>query len=202
MADCCENKACALDALRERQSATLKIVLGINAVMFVVELIAGMMAGSTALLSDSLDNLGDALTYGLSLYAVSRGPRSKARVALFKGVLILIAGLFVLFQVAYRIAVPVIPIYETMSLVSLLALLANGTCLALLWKHREEDINMSSVWECSRNDIASNIAVFVAAGGVWLTHSGWPDILIGLALALLFLKSAARVLKGAIAELR
>ena len=202
MADCCENKACALDALRERQSATLKIVLGINAVMFVVELIAGMMAGSTALLSDSLDNLGDALTYGLSLYAVSRGPRSKARVALFKGVLILIAGLFVLFQVAYRIAVPVIPIYETMGLVSLLALLANGTCLALLWKHRKEDINMSSVWECSRNDIAANVAVLMAAGGVFITHSGWPDILVGLALALLFLKSAVKVIKGAVVELR
>jgi len=202
MADCCENKACALDALRERQSATLKIVLGINAVMFVVELMAGMMAGSTALLSDSLDNLGDALTYGMSLYAVSRGPRSKAKVALFKGVLILLASLFVLSQVVYRIAVPVVPLYQTMGLVSLLALLANGTCLALLWKHRKEDINMSSVWECSRNDIAANIAVFVAAGGVALTHSGWPDILVGLALALLFLKSAAKVLKGAIVELR
>lgn len=202
MADCCENKACALDALRERQSATLKIVLGINAVMFVVELMAGMMAGSTALLSDSLDNLGDALTYGMSLYAVSRGPRSKAKVALFKGVLILLASLFVLSQVVYRIAVPIVPLYETMGLVSLLALLANGTCLALLWKHRKEDINMSSVWECSRNDIAANIAVFVAAGGVALTHSGWPDILVGLALALLFLKSAAKVLKGAIVELR
>lgn len=202
MADCCENKACALDALRERQSATLKIVLGINAVMFVVELIAGMMAGSTALLSDSLDNLGDALTYGMSLYAVSRGPRSKAKVALFKGVLILLASLFVLYQVVYRIAVPVVPLYETMGLVSLLALLANGTCLVLLWKHREEDINMSSVWECSRNDIAANIAVFVAAGGVALTHSGWPDILVGLALALLFLKSAAKVIRGAIVELR
>lgn len=202
MADCCENKACALDALRERQSATLKIVLGINAVMFVVELMAGMMAGSTALLSDSLDNLGDALTYGMSLYAVSRGPRSKAKVALFKGVLILLASLFVLYQVVYRIAVPVVPLYETMGLVSLLALLANGTCLALLWKHRKEDINMSSVWECSRNDIAANIAVFVAAGGVLLTHSGWPDILVGLALALLFLKSAAKVLRGAIVELR
>lgn len=202
MADCCENKACALDALRERQSATLKIVLGINAVMFVVELMAGMMAGSTALLSDSLDNLGDALTYGMSLYAVSRGPRSKAKVALFKGVLILLASLFVLSQVVYRIAVPVVPLYQTMGLVSLLALLANGTCLALLWKHRKEDINMSSVWECSRNDIAANVAVFVAAGGVALTHSGWPDILVGLALALLFLKSAAKVLKGAIVELR
>ena len=83
-----------------------------------------------------------------------------------------------------------------------MALLANGTCLALLWKHRAEDINMSSVWECSRNDVASNVSVFVAAGGVWLTHSGWPDIIIGLALALLFLKSSAKVLRRAIYELK
>lgn len=202
MADCCENKACALDALRVRQSSTLKIVLVINAVMFVVELVAGIMAGSAALLSDSLDNLGDALTYGLSLYAITSARRSKAKIALFKGILILVAGIFVLSQVAYRIVVPSVPTYETMGLVSILALLANGTCLALLWKHREEDINMSSVWECSRNDVASNISVFVAAGGVWLTHSGWPDILIGLTLALLFLKSSAKVIRGAIIELK
>ena len=202
MADCCEDKACAVDALRERQSSTLKTVLGINAVMFAIELAAGLVAGSTALLSDSLDNLGDALTYGLSLYAVSRGARSKAKVALFKGGLILIAGLFVLGQVVYRLIVPTLPVFETMGVVSLLALLGNGVCLALLWKHREEDINMSSVWECSRNDIASNIAVFVAAGGVWLTRSGWPDLAVGLVLAILFLRSALRVLRDAISELR
>src|SRR3990170_8242353 len=109
MTDCCEDKACAIDALRERQSSTLKTVLGINAVMFLVELVAGIISGSAALLSDSLDNLGDALTYGLSLYAVSRGPRSKAKAALFKGGLILAAGLFVIGQVAYKILVPAVP---------------------------------------------------------------------------------------------
>ena len=201
MADCCENKTCAIDALQERQSATLKIVLAINAIMFIVELAGGLIAGSTALLSDSLDNLGDALTYGLSLYAVARGVRYKAKVALFKGGLILAAGLFVLGQVAYRIANPSVPIFETMGTISLLALLANGSCLALLWKYRDEDINMASVWECSRNDIASNVAVFVAASGVWLTGSGWPDVLVALVLALLFLRSAARVLQSAVTEL-
>jgi cation diffusion facilitator family transporter len=188
--------------LRERQSSTLKTVLGINAVMFAVELAAGLVAGSTALLSDSLDNLGDALTYGFSLYAVSRGARSKAKVALFKGGLILLAGLFVLGQVVYRLIVPMLPVFETMGVVSLLALVGNGACLALLWKHRVEDVNMSSVWECSRNDIASNVAVFVAASGVWLTRSGWPDLAVGLVLAILFLRSALRVLRDAIAELR
>lgn len=202
MASCCEDKSCALDALRERQSRTLKIVLAINAVMFFVELGSGVFARSTALLSDSLDNLGDALTYGASLYAVRRSVRVKARVALFKGGLILAAGIFVLLQVAYRIAVPVDPIFQAMGAVGALALLANGTCLALLWKHRREDVNMSSVWECSRNDIASNLAVLVAAGAVWTLDSRWPDLLVGLGLAGLFLRSAVRVLASALGELR
>lgn len=202
MADCCEDKACAIDALRARQSGTLKTVLGINAVMFVVELVAGLLAGSTALLSDALDNLGDAITYGASLYAVGRGPRAKARVAVFKGFLILSAGVYVLGMVIYRILVPGVPVFETMGAVSILALAANGTCLALLWKHRADDINMSSVWECSRNDIASNIAVFIAAGAVWITGSGWPDLAIGAALAVLFLRSALRVLRAALGDLR
>ena len=202
MADCCEDKACAVEALQERQGATLRIVLGINAVMFLIEVVAGLFASSTALLSDSLDNLGDALTYGLSLYAVSRSPRHKALVALFKGGLILAAGFFVLGQVVYRLAVPTVPLFETMGMVSVLALAANGSCLALLWKHRAEDVNMSSVWECSRNDIASNVAVFVAAGGVWLTDSAWPDLLVGLLLAILFLRSAVGVLRNAVTELK
>ena len=202
MTDCCSDKECAIEALKARQSATLKIVLAINAVMFVVELASGLVARSTALLSDSLDNLGDALTYGLSLYAVTRGARSKAKVALFKGCLIMAAGLFVLGQVIYGVLHPGMPVFETMGIVSLIALAANGACLALLWKHRTEDVNMSSVWECSRNDIASNIAVFIAAGAVWLTQSGWPDLIVGLALAFLFLRSAISVSASALRELR
>jgi len=202
MTDCCSDKECAIERLKTRQSATLKIVLAINAVMFVVELTSGLLARSTALLSDSLDNLGDALTYGLSLYAVSRDARSKSKVALFKGGLILVAGLFVLGQVIYGIVHPGVPVFETMGIVSLIALAANTTCLALLWKHRAEDVNMSSVWECSRNDIASNVAVFIAAGAVWLTQSGWPDLLVGLALACLLLRSAINVTASALRKLR
>ncbi len=202
MKDCCENKSGAIEALRERQSTTLRIVLGINAVMFVVVLLAGIVAGSAALLSDALDNLGDALTYGLSLYAVARGAHAKARVALFKGGLMFTAGLIVLGQVVYRFLVPGVPVFEVMGAISLVALAANAACLGLLWKHRHEDINMSSVWACSRNDIASNVAVFIAATGVWLTHAQWPDLVVGLALACLFLASATGVIRGAIAELR
>lgn len=202
MVDCCNDKACAIEVLRARQGATLRIVLAINAVMFAIEFASGLMARSTALLSDSLDNLGDATTYGLSLYAVARGTRAKAKVALFKAALILAAALFVIGQVAYRVAYPSVPAFETMSVVSAIALAANVTCLGLLWKHREEDVNMSSVWECSRNDIASNVAVFAAAGLVWATESAWPDLAVGLALAALLLWSAVRVCVSAMRELR
>jgi len=202
MTDCCSDMERTIEALKARQSATLKIVLAINAVMFVVELASGLLARSTALLSDSLDNLGDALTYGLSLYAVDRGARSKAKVALFKSGLILAAGVFVLGQVIYGVLHPGVPVFEAMGIVSLIALAANGACLALLWKHRAEDVNMSSVWECSRNDIASNVAVFIAAGAVWLTQSGWPDLIVGFALACLLLRSAIGVSASALRELR
>jgi len=199
MAGCCETETCAPDDTRQR--ATLKIVLAINAVMFVVVLFAGLLAGSTALLADSFDNFGDAFTYALSLWAVSRGEHAKARVALFKGLLILGAGLFVLAQVAYHAFVPELPLSAVMGAVSLLALAANGACVVLLQRHRGEDVNMSSVWECARNDIASNLAVLVAAGGVWLTGAAWPDLVTGLALAALLLWSGARVLRASLGSL-
>jgi len=201
MSGCCNND-CALDRLQERQRGTLRIVLGINAVMFVAVAAAGLYSGSTALLADSLDNLGDAFTYGLSLYAVSRGAVAKARVALVKGVLILLAACFVVAQVGYRMLVPDTPLFEVMGAFSLLGLAANSLCFFLLWRHRQDDINMSSVWECSRNDIAANVSVFVAAGGVWLTNSGWPDLVVALGLAWLLSRSAIRVLSGATREIR
>lgn len=202
MSDCCEDKSCAIEALRERQSGTLKLVLAINAVMFAVVVVFGLLSRSSALLADSLDNLGDALTYALSLYAVSRDERTKGWVAMFKAALILSAALFVIGQIAYKLAYPSVPVFEMMGGIGLLSLAANATCLALLWKHREEDVNMSSVWECSRNDIASNLAVLIAAAGVWLFSSAWPDMLVGALLAALFLRSALHVSQGALAALR
>lgn len=201
MSGCCDN-GCSVDVLRERQRGTLQIVLGINAVMFVIIVAAALYGNSAALLADSLDNLGDALTYGLSLYAVSRGAAAKARVALFKGGLILLAAGAVAAQVAYKLVVPGVPLFEVMGAFSLVGLAANSVCLFLLWRHRHEDVNMSSVWECSRNDIASNLAVFVAAGAVWLTGSGWPDIVVALGLVWLLMRSAIRVISSASRELR
>lgn len=201
MAGCCNND-CSLDALQTRQRGTLRIVLGINAVMFLVIAGAALYGKSTALLADSLDNLGDALTYGLSLYAVSRGAATKAKVALFKGALILLGALAVAAQIVYRLFVPSVPLFEVMGAFSVLGLIANGVCLFLLTRHRHEDVNMSSVWECSRNDIASNLAVFAAAGAVWFTGAGWPDIVVALGLVWLLLRSALRVIAAARAELR
>lgn len=202
MADCCNDKACEIEALRARQSSTLKIVLVINAVMFLVELTAGLIGDSVSLVADSLDMLGDAMVYGFSIYVVARGTRMKAKAALFKGGIMAAFGLFVLGQAVYKMVFPQVPIFEVIGVIGLLALAANGACFFLLWRHRADDINMSSVWLCSRNDIVANISVMFAAAGVWLTHSGWPDILVGLALAALFLRSALFVLRGAITALR
>ena len=170
--------------------------------MFLVIVAAALYAKSSALLADSLDNLGDALTYALSIYAVSRGAIIKAKVALFKGILIFLAALMIAAQIAYRLFVPSVPIFEVMGLFSALGLAANAMCLSLLWRHRHEDINMSSVWECSRNDIASNISVFIAAGAVWFTDSGWPDIAVALGLTWFLMRSAIYVISSAMAELR
>jgi Co/Zn/Cd efflux system component len=196
------NNNCTAEALRERQRGTLIKVLWINATMFIVIATAALYGKSTALLSDSLDNLGDALTYGLSLFAVSRGLTTKAWVALFKGGLIFFAASLVIAQIIHRLVDPVIPSYEIMSIFSLAGLAANGACLLLLWRHRRDDINMSSVFECSRNDIASNLSVIVAAIGVWTFNSGLPDIMIATLLAGLLLNSSARVIKGALSEIR
>jgi cation diffusion facilitator family transporter len=202
MGSCCSDKSCALDALRARQSSTLKIVLALNLVMFVVELTAGLLARSTALLADSLDMLGDAMVYGFSLYVVARSARWKAGAALFKGLIMLAFGLFVVAEATFKMTQPAIPQAETMGLIGLLALAVNTLCFYLLWQHRADDINMRSVWLCSRNDLFANSAVLIAALAVFWSASRWPDIVVGLAIAALFLHSAWLVLRDAIRELR
>lgn len=194
---CCDDETCVLDQPRDRQRGTLRVVLGVNAVMFTVIVAAAFYGRSSALLSDSLDNLGDAMTYGLSLYAVSRSDTTKAKVALFKGALIFLAACGIAAQIISKLVYPTVPIFEVMGAFSLMSLGANSFCLFLLWRHREEDVNMSSVWECSRNDIATNLSVFVAAGAVWITGSGWPDIAVASCLVVFLMRSAIRVLASA-----
>ena len=202
MDDCCIDKTCAIDGLRERQTATLRLVLLVNAAMFVVELVSGLLAGSVALLADSLDMLGDALVYGFSLYVVARGPVWKARASISKAAVMGLFGLFVFGQVVYKLFFPQLPMAETMGAIGALALAANGVCFALLWRHRAEAINMRSVWLCSRNDLIANAAVLLAALAVRITLSSWPDITVGALICAMFLHSAFLVAREARAELK
>jgi Co/Zn/Cd efflux system component len=197
---CCDD-SCSTSALQGRQRRVLYWVLAINAGMFIVEASAGWIAHSSALLADSLDMLGDSLVYSFSLFAISRGPRWAARSALLKGGIMALFGLFVLGEVIHKLLWPVVPVAETIGVIGVLALLANLTCLLLLTRHRSDDINMNSVWLCSRNDIIANAGVLTAAAGVALTHQGWPDIVIGLLIATLFLRSAAQVIGRARTQL-
>jgi Co/Zn/Cd efflux system component len=198
---CSENNP-VVEEFREHQKNTLVKVLWINAVMFVVIACAAFYGGSTTLLSDSVDNLGDALTYGFSLYVVSQSVKAKARVALFKGVLILLGASVVISQVVWKLMYPVVPTYEVMGVFGLAGVAANGVCLWLLWPHRSEDINMSSVFECSGNDMASSTSVLLAAVGVWLFDSGWPDIIVASLLSIVLFKSAVHVIRNAVQEMK
>ncbi len=160
-------------------------------------------SGSSSLLSGALDNFGDAVTYALSLAVISTTSLAKARVALFKGFLILAAALGVASQIVWRLSGDLdAPVFETMGIAALLNLGANLLCLRLLYPYRNDDLNMSSVYECSRNDIMEGFAVILATILVWAFSSGWPDLLIAIALLAMFLRSASRVIKTSWRALR
>ncbi|WP_414551331.1 cation transporter [Anabaena sp. CCY 0017] len=192
--NCCQKKSCELEQMTKRQSKVLWIVLGVNAVMFVVELFAGIESKSLSLTGDSLDMLGDAIAYGSSLYVINKGTKLQAQSALLKGCIMFLSAVAVFARATYQASVHTTPEFQLMSTVGLIALGANLFCLYLLASHRNDNLNMSSVWLCSRNDIIANISVLAAAGLVFLTGSFWPDLLIGLMLTFLFAKSAGTVL--------
>lgn len=195
--NCCGGQIDA-SALEARQRRVLVLVLTINATAFAMMVTAAISSGSSSLLSGALDNLGDTLTYAMSLAVIGAASVAKARVALFKGLLIFGAALAVVGQIVWRIAADVdTPVFETMGIAAVLNLGANFLCLRLLYPYRNSDVNMSSVYECSRNDIMEGFAVIAAAVSVWAFESGWPDILIAVALVVLFLRSATRVLRSA-----
>lgn len=201
MASCCEDKSCEVTALRESHGRVLWIVLAINAVMFIVEGTAGLLARSTSLLADSLDMLGDALVYGFSLFVLARSSRWQASAALAKGLFMLAFGLGVLGEAAYKAFHPVMPGVATMGIVGALALAANLVCFSLLYRHRSDNLNMSSTWLCSRNDLIANASVLVAAGAAYLLASRWPDIAVGCIIAALFLRSAFSILRDSVRAL-
>lgn len=202
MDNCCENKTGELAALRDRQSRVLYLVFAINAVMFAVEFVAGWLTESTALMADSLDMFGDASVYAITLYVLHRSTRARAGAALFKGAIMMMFGLLVIGQALYRLSSGTVPEAGWMAVVGLLALIANGVCFVVLHRHRSDDLNMRSVWLCSRNDLIANVTVLLAAGMVALTSSPWPDVIVGLGIAGLFLHSAWDVSKDALREWR
>jgi Co/Zn/Cd efflux system component len=193
MESCC-NPGVVLD----RQRHALSVVLVINLAMFLIELGAGLRARSSALLADSADMLGDAVVYGFSLYIVGRGSIWQARSALLKGALMGVFGAGILAEAGTKLVRGVVPGAALMSAVGLLALAANAVVLGLLWRHRADDLNMRSVWLCSRNDVVANVGVLVAALGVRLTDRAWPDIVVGVAIAGLLVMSAAGVIRAAL----
>lgn len=203
MSDSCCGPPIDTRALRARERRVLTIVLVINAATFLMMAAASFLSGSSSLLSGALDNFGDAVTYALSFAVVGASVAAKARVALVKGVLIAAAALAVAIQILWRLANPETPIIvETMGYAAILNLVANVVCLRLLTPYRHRDVNMASAWECSRNDVLEGLAVIVAALAVWAFDSGWPDIVVAVALLISFSRSAIRVLGAAGRDLR
>jgi cation diffusion facilitator family transporter len=198
MDHCCEKKGAELSQLQGRQRRVLYIVLWINAAMFLIEGGAGLLAHSTSLLADALDMLGDALVYGFSLFVLARSMRWHAGAALAKGGFMLVFGLAVMAEAAHKIAHPVMPSVETMGMIGGLALAANLICFFMLYRHRGDNLNMSSTWLCSRNDLIANTGVLCAAAGSYLLASHWPDVVVGMAIASLFIHSAWQVLTQSI----
>jgi Co/Zn/Cd efflux system component len=190
-------ECCSFAEIPARQRRVLHVVLWINVAMFLAEFVAGLLGQSTALLADSVDMLGDAIVYGFSLYVVGRPAVWQVRAALLKGVLMAAFGVGLLVQVIYKVIGGIVPAADVMGGVGLLALVANVCCLLLLWRRRADDINMRSAWLCSRNDVVANGGVLIAAAAVALTGSMWPDIVVGLAIAAIFLTSAGGVIRRA-----
>ncbi|MEM9510824.1 MAG: cation transporter [Cyanobacteria bacterium P01_E01_bin.35] len=199
---CCQHKAKELEKLQQRQAKILWIILVINAVMFVVEFSGGIKAASLSLTGDSLDMLGDALVYGCSLYVIQKGKKAQARSAILKGGIMFLMAIAVFARATYQLFAQTVPTVGLMSEIGLLALIANLICFLLLIRHRNDNINMSSVWLCSRNDIIANTSVLLTAGLVFITGSFLPDFILGLLLTVVFAQSAGKVLTQARAELQ
>lgn len=199
---CCQNKGCELTKLKRDQTQVLWAVLWINLVMFVLEFGAGIRAASLSLAGDSLDMLGDALVYASSLYVVNKGQKAQAGSAFFKGIMMFLFAIALFARASYQLFAGGTPAATMMGTFGLVALIANLICLLLLSRHRKDNLNMSSVWLCSRNDIIANTSVIVAATLVFFTQSGLPDLVVGFVLTVVFARSAGQVLTQSWQEMR
>lgn len=186
----------------ESYRRVLWAVLAINAAMFGVEVVAGLAAGSASLQADALDFLGDAGNYIISLLVVGMALRYRAMAAFAKGATMGLFGLWVLGVTAWHAWQSTVPEAFTMGAVGVAALLANAASFALLWAYREGDSNMRSAWICTRNDVLGNLAVLLAALGVFGTGTGWPDVAVAAIMAALALQGAWTVIGHSWLEFR
>ncbi|MCB2010541.1 MAG: cation transporter [Geminicoccaceae bacterium] len=201
MSACCSHDA-TFEGLSGAYKARLWIVIAINAAMFAVEMTAGHMAGSQALQADALDFFGDALTYGISLAVIGRSLAIRSTAALAKGVSLFLMGLWVFGSTVYQVFVLDVPQAGIMGGIGFLALAANLASVILLMQYKDGDANVRSVWLCSRNDAIGNIAVMIAALGIWGTASGWPDLIVAGIMATLFLSSSTQIIRQSLDERR
>lgn len=198
MSSCCHNTR--FDGLSADYIRRLWIVIALNASMFVIEMSAGYAAKSQALQADALDFLGDAMTYGLSLAVIGSSLTVRANAAIFKAISLLTIGVWVSVSTVYRVLDDVVPEAPVMGIIGLLALLVNLASVLILMRYKDGDANVRSVWLCSRNDAIGNVAVMLAAAGVWGTASRWPDIAVAAVMAGLFVTAAVQILRQALEE--
>ena len=197
---CCGNDV-KFDGVSAAYKRVLWAVIAINGSMFLVEMVAGVFAGSQALQADALDFLGDTATYGITMLVIGMPIVWRARAALFKGLSLAAMGMWVLGSTAYNVLILGVPQAGLMGAIGFLALMANLTSVLLLMKYRDGDSNVRSVWLCSRNDAIGNVAVIIAASGVWATSTAWPDLIVAGIMASLFLWSSVQIVQQAASEL-
>lgn len=204
MAGCCghDHENVVFEGMSAAYRRALWAVILINGVMFVVEMAAGFGAGSMALKADALDFLADTATYALSFYVIGKAARVRASAALFKGISLAFMGLWVFASTAYQVFVVGVPEAVVMSSVGVLAFVANMASVGLLYRFRDGDANVRSVWLCSRNDAIGNVAVVIAAAGVWQTGTGWPDLAVAGVMAGLFCWSSFQIIRQGLGEMR
>lgn len=198
--ECCGHNS-QFDGATPAFRRTLWLVIAINAVMFLVEMPMGFIANSEALKADSLDFLGDTATYTISLLVIGKAVTVRAKAALFKGASLSLMGIWVLGSTLYHIVYSNVPVAQLMGGVAAAAFTANLISVLLLYRFRAGDSNVRSVWLCSRNDAVGNLAVVIAASGVWLSSTPWPDLVVALIMASLFLSSAVSIYRQAMSEL-
>lgn len=191
MTDC----GCGIEIKNREESRVLIILLSINAFMFVVEIVLGIMSESTAIIADSLDMLADATVYGIGLYAVGRSPLVKIKAAHLSGVFQVILGVLVSADVIRRLIYGSEPESFLMISVGIAALIANVICLTLISKHKDGEVHMRASWVFSKNDVIANLGIIISGGFVYLLDSRFPDLIIGMIISIIVIRGGIHIIK-------